>query len=110
MDEATSGLSPVAGWGFLMCCVYIASIIIHPLFIHFCLGKDFLVDSDAECQTLLRPEVECFEPSVPNQVPEVKQVERPPNPFVKSAEPPNPFQKTKFAELSPKATNRREVC
>lgn len=65
--------------------------------------QDFLVDSDAECQTLLRPEVESFEPSVPNEVPEVKQVERPPNPFVKSAEPPNPFQKTKFAELSPKA-------
>lgn len=65
--------------------------------------QDFVVDSDAECQTLLRPEVESFEPAVPNEVPEVKQVERPPNPFVKPAEPANPFQNTKFAGLSPKA-------
>ena len=68
-----------------------------------------MVDSDAECQTLLRPEVESFEPAVPNEVPEVKQVERPPNPFVKPAEPPNPFQNTKFAGLSPKAMNWREI-
>lgn len=92
-------------------CVYIAlnnSPSISPLH-PFLPGKDFVVDSDAECQTLLRPEVESFEPAVPNEVPEVKQVERPPNPFVKPAEPANPFQNTKFAGLSPKAMNWREI-
>ena len=77
--------------------------------------QELLMDSDGQCQSILRPQAEAKatgEPLEMNQPPEKaeKTPERAVNPFAKPQADPqaagkavgNPFQ-TKFAQMSPKA-------